>query len=683
MCTACKLFSQVKSQFTIGFDDWKNVHTRIVSHEISTPHQSAISAWISRRGICNIQTSIIDQNHQQYKYWQQVLERVVKVILFLGERGLALRGKDETIGSVHNGNLLGILELLSEYDGFLAKHIERYGNPGRGRTSHLSSTICNEFIDIIGDLMLKNIIQETKESKYYGIIVDSTPDLSHVDQLTFILRYVDPVDLEPVGRFLQFIPIYSHQGKSLSEVIVNYLSSNGLDIMNCRFQSYDNASNMSGVYKGVQACIKEINSLAEFVPCSTHSLNLVGNKAADCCMAATSFFGIVQRLYNFLSSSTHRWDVFMQCNSSVCVVKSLSQTRWSARHDAVRVLKTNYCSIVKAVGVLMNDTEQPRKTRADATFIMYKLYALENIILSYVWCDILERIDKINQLLQTAGLDLKVVSEHFVSLINYITVIRNAFDSYEAEAIETRTILPATEEDLKLETRQIVLSMREITNVTNKGNGHYQIQQMKVLSTREEFKTQTFLVICDSLIQELLRRNKVYEILVNEFYFFNPVSEVEMRKESAKRLARKYKNDLEPELGNEIIHFHEHLHNHRKNKLSNLTSDIRNVLKSTPEVFPNVVITFRIYLSFPCSVCEGERSFSKLARMKNEKRATMGQNRLNSLSLMCIVHELPRKLNLTDVIRKFAADKARSPHSVELYSLQIWHKMNYEQQNST
>ena len=261
MCTACKVFSQVKSQFTIGFNDWKNVHARIVSHEISTPHQSAISAWISRRGICNIQTSIIDQNDQQYQYWQQVLERVVKVILFLGEGGLALRGKDETIGSAHNGNFLGILELLSEYDGFLAKRIERCGNPGRGRTSYLSSTICNEFIDIIGDLILKKIIQETKESKYYGIIVDSTPDLSHVDQLTFILRYVDPVDLEPVEWFLQFIPIYSHQGKSLAEVIANFLSNNGLDIMNCRSQSYDNASNTSGVYKGVHACIRKSTHL--------------------------------------------------------------------------------------------------------------------------------------------------------------------------------------------------------------------------------------------------------------------------------------------------------------------------------------------------------------------------------------------------------------------------------------
>ena len=127
----------------------------------------------------------------------------------------------------------------------------------------------------------------------------------------------------------------------------------------------------------------------------------------------------------------------MQCNSSAYVVKLPSETRWSARHDAVRALKVNYSSIVKAMGVKMNDTEQPRETRADARSIMYKLYALGNIIISYAWCDILECINKGNQLLQTAG------------LIDYFNIIRNEFDSYETEAIETLTILPTREDDPK------------------------------------------------------------------------------------------------------------------------------------------------------------------------------------------------------------------------------------------
>jgi len=43
------------------------------------------------------------------------------------------------------------LELIAEFDLFLAEHIERYGNPGKGHTSYLSSTICDEVIELVTD----------------------------------------------------------------------------------------------------------------------------------------------------------------------------------------------------------------------------------------------------------------------------------------------------------------------------------------------------------------------------------------------------------------------------------------------------------------------------------------------------------------------------------------------------
>ena len=90
--------------------------------------------------------------------------------------GLALRGSNEVFGSEHNGNYLGCLELLAEYDPFLAQHIERYGNSGRrGNPSYLSSTICEEFVLLMAEEVKQVIINEIASAKYYSFSIDSTP----------------------------------------------------------------------------------------------------------------------------------------------------------------------------------------------------------------------------------------------------------------------------------------------------------------------------------------------------------------------------------------------------------------------------------------------------------------------------------------------------------------------------
>ena len=53
-----------------------------------------------------------------------VLERVVATIKILAERSLTFRGNDQVIRSPSNGNFLGTLELLSQFDTFLATHLE-------------------------------------------------------------------------------------------------------------------------------------------------------------------------------------------------------------------------------------------------------------------------------------------------------------------------------------------------------------------------------------------------------------------------------------------------------------------------------------------------------------------------------------------------------------------------------
>ena len=95
----------------------------------------------------------------------------------------------------------------------------------------------------MGQQVLCTILEKVKESKYYSISVDSTPDISHTDQLTFTLRYIK--GCEPVEHFLMFIPIFSHGAKALTDIVVDFLNENKIPLSKCLGPSHDKASNMS------------------------------------------------------------------------------------------------------------------------------------------------------------------------------------------------------------------------------------------------------------------------------------------------------------------------------------------------------------------------------------------------------------------------------------------------------
>jgi len=75
----------------------------------------------------------------------------------------------------------------------------------------------------------------------------------------------------------------------MASILLNFMQEKGLDIGNCRGQSYDNASNMSGRYNSVQAIMKRECKNAAFIPCCNHSLNLVGDQAVESSCGCTRF----------------------------------------------------------------------------------------------------------------------------------------------------------------------------------------------------------------------------------------------------------------------------------------------------------------------------------------------------------------------------------------------------------
>jgi len=109
--------------------------------------------------------------------------------------------------------------------------------------------------------------------------------------------------------FFGYLNVLDTMGRGLLELFLEKIDTWSLDIQDCRGQSYDNGSNMKGKNAGVQARMTELNPKAFYVPCASHSLNLVIEDGAKSSTAALTFFGTLTRLYTIFSLSPVRWNI--------------------------------------------------------------------------------------------------------------------------------------------------------------------------------------------------------------------------------------------------------------------------------------------------------------------------------------------------------------------------------------
>ena len=215
--------------------------------------------------------------------------------------------------------------------------------------------------------------------------------------------------------------------------LLTFLDQHGIDIKECRGQSYDNASNMSGKYNGMQAIILEKYKFAVFIPCAAHSLNLVGKCVAECCPGAVSFFDFMTQLYTFFSASTYRWRVLKEALGPCgLVVQKLSTTRWSARVDAAVALSKGYEAILAALCEIANDINHTAIARG----LRDRMDQLETAILNEVWFEILSQFNKISITLQTVGIVLNTGIGLLKSLIDFVQEKRDKFDYFEGCGVE-------------------------------------------------------------------------------------------------------------------------------------------------------------------------------------------------------------------------------------------------------
>ncbi|XP_034058243.1 zinc finger MYM-type protein 1-like [Gymnodraco acuticeps] len=497
--------------------------------------------------------------------------------------------------------------------------------------------------------MLDTMVTEIKQSKYYSIILDCTPDVSHQEQMSVIIRTVIMDEAPTIKEhFLGFLVASETTGLGLSSLILNRLKELNIPFDNCRGQSYDNGANMKGRNRGVQARLLQKNPRALYVPCVSHSLYLVVADAAKASTDAISYFGNVQKLYTLFSAAPQRWAILKE--HLTFALKSWSDTRWESRVNSIEAVRYQAPNI-REVLLEVSDKVTDPLTKVEAQSLAEEVGSYRFLICTVVWYDILHHVNHVSKLLQSATMQLDVAVDLLTKANMFLTRYR---DTGFAAA-------QATAKDM-CEEINVEAVLKEKRMRSTKKHFAYEAPDEPIADAMKRLETTFFNVVVDTTIESLKDRFETlgevrarFGVLLN----LKKLDRVELCNQCDKLCSTLSTGDGGDIDGKELALEITNLPSLPTCEMTalELLSFIHK--KNLNELYPNLWIALRIACTLPVTVAAAERSFSKLKLIKTYLRSCMGQDRLTGLAIISINHKIGKQLSYDDIIDDFASKKAR------------------------
>ena len=190
-------------------------------------HTASLRASLFRQSIEN-KTKFIDIQmneivDKQVQRNREKLAPIVGAVILCGRQNLALRAHHDDAqhyddSKSNPGNLQEILKFLECY-GKNSVFDEHLLNAPKSST-YRSQKTQNENLTICGEMIKERLSSEVKEAKYFSVLADEGADVSNVEQMPLVIRYVNS-DSEICEAFTGFIACDKGvSGEAISEKVL-------------------------------------------------------------------------------------------------------------------------------------------------------------------------------------------------------------------------------------------------------------------------------------------------------------------------------------------------------------------------------------------------------------------------------------------------------------------------------
>ena len=527
------------------------------------------------------------------------------------------------------------------------------------KREYISPKISNEIIQLMGQKVLKGIVDEVSKAQWYAVIADEASDVSQSEQLSVTVRWVSKT-YEVHEDTLGLKELSDTKAATIFKEVKDLLLKCSLSIAQCRGQAYDGASNMSGVRNSAQALFKQEEPRALYVHCLAHSLNLCVQDVSKMCHLLRDILDFIQNIIQLIKFSPKRLHLFESLRKEVTLntgetlpsLRTLCPTRWTVRHSAISSILKNYKTLQTSLDKIKEGHDEYAAKASGLLNRMEEFDTFLGLKLSY---QIFAPSEQFSTNIQAVDITVQEAMKGAHLLTSHLTSMRteHMFNRFYDQTIQESRSL--TEEPKLPRNRKLP---RRIDHGSSAPHHH---------SCAKDRYRQIYYEAIDTVTEEVRRRFDQSDIcLIREIetLLLNSANGT-----SVDTLPQDIENILVGDVDVERLKVQLcMLPDVIKTALEGSIKRVTNVrtiadamLKS--KIYQNMLSEvdkmLTLYFTFPATTATAERSFSSLRRIKTYLRSTMSDCRLNSLFLMHIHKERTEKLDLAAIAKEFISNSRR------------------------